>query len=289
MGTDVSQLDKEGLALEFKNSRFLEGAPASIAKSMAGMANTIGGDILVGVEDDGTLEGYRHNQDDEQKFINIGNDLCNPPIRPTFELVKKKEGDVLVVHIDRFRHLPHGVRIGSKQDDKLAYYTRVGSHTRGAQPHDIAVMFREERYFLQGLIDALKDEILYNHKSNEANCGVANKARNQFLVGDESSAEPALTNYDTNIWDSIMSRGEVNILGDEGLTGKIVVVYRELKSINSLIDRAQHSSAFAVIYCKLERGDQIERTSILSSLGGRINYLQGEFRIILDRLGLKYD
>jgi predicted HTH transcriptional regulator len=48
----------EGTTLEFK-----EGLSASFAREMVALANTLGGRILLGVRDDGTVAGIRDSND----------------------------------------------------------------------------------------------------------------------------------------------------------------------------------------------------------------------------------
>lgn len=79
----------EGTTLEFK-----EGLSSSFAREMVGLANTIGGRILVGVRDDGSLAGVQDSNVLRARIQDIARN-CDPPLRVLVEPV----GGVLVVHV----------------------------------------------------------------------------------------------------------------------------------------------------------------------------------------------
>lgn len=70
----------EGLHAEFKSS--LPKNATDIAKVMASFANTAGGTILVGVTDDGHIEGVAEPDEVMQRLANIAQASCRPPLSP---------------------------------------------------------------------------------------------------------------------------------------------------------------------------------------------------------------
>lgn len=70
--------------IEFKRQ-----APScfKMAKEMAAMANTVGGSILVGVDDDGTIAGVADPQKEKEAVIRAAQGNCDPPIDPQIRAV----------------------------------------------------------------------------------------------------------------------------------------------------------------------------------------------------------
>jgi uncharacterized membrane protein len=101
---------------------------------MSALQNAKGGLILVGVRDDGTIEGLRFQKQHEEYIMNIASENCAPPIRPYFEKVTiPNQGDVYVIRMNgRINEPFHGV----KTRDGLVYFVRVGSTIREMQPHE---------------------------------------------------------------------------------------------------------------------------------------------------------
>lgn len=79
----------EGTTLEFK-----ERVSSSFARGIVALANTIGGKILVGVDDDGRMIGVEDGNALRARIQNIARD-CDPSVRVLVEPVN----GVLVVHV----------------------------------------------------------------------------------------------------------------------------------------------------------------------------------------------
>ena len=126
----------EGELLEWKDSRILAD-PFKLARSMSALSNQKGGFILIGVKDDGAIEGLKFQKQHEELIMNIASEKCSPPIRPRFENVSIPEkGDVYVIKIMKKAQEPfHGV----KTKDGLVYFIRVGSTIREMQPHELSM------------------------------------------------------------------------------------------------------------------------------------------------------
>lgn len=104
---------------------------------MSALSNQKGGFILIGVKDDGTIEGLKFQKQHEELIMNIASEKCSPPIRPNFENVTIPEkGDVYIIKIMKKVQEPfHGV----KTKDGLVYFIRVGSTIREMQPHELSM------------------------------------------------------------------------------------------------------------------------------------------------------
>ena len=103
--------------------------PQSLAKEIASLANLEGGYILLGIENDGTVKGFIH-QDIEEWVMNICSDNINPPIIPYFEVVlweaDKKIGVITIPEDSPDK--PYKARQGSR----WLTFVRIGSTTREA-------------------------------------------------------------------------------------------------------------------------------------------------------------
>jgi hypothetical protein len=74
-------------------------SPFKMAKEMAAMANTVGGSILVGVDDDGTIAGVADPHREKDAVISAAQGHCNPPLDPQIRAVSIDGKTVLWVVI----------------------------------------------------------------------------------------------------------------------------------------------------------------------------------------------
>jgi len=88
--------NREGAHTEFKRTT---PAPFKMAKGMAAMANTIGGNILIGVDDGGTVVGIDDAQEEKELILRAGRNHCLPPIEPEIKAVSISGKTVLWVVI----------------------------------------------------------------------------------------------------------------------------------------------------------------------------------------------
>ena len=79
----------EGTTLEFKES-----LSSSFARELVALTNTIGGKILLGVRDDGTVIGVNHSNTLRARIQDIARN-CDPPVKVLADPV----GGVFAVHV----------------------------------------------------------------------------------------------------------------------------------------------------------------------------------------------
>lgn len=93
----------EGRFLEFKRT-----IPTAekIAREIAAFANTKGGTILVGVDDNGTIPGIREYFEEEFLLMKAAQDLCVPEVDIKIELVHAGPVDVMVVRVPESQTKP---------------------------------------------------------------------------------------------------------------------------------------------------------------------------------------
>jgi uncharacterized protein YuzE len=88
--------NREGVHTEFKRTA---PAPFKMAKEMAAMANTIGGNIFIGVDDGGTVVGIDDAEEEKELILRAGRNHCIPPIEPDIKAVAISGKTVLWVVI----------------------------------------------------------------------------------------------------------------------------------------------------------------------------------------------
>lgn len=95
----------ESQTIEFKKKA---NHPEKIIREVVAFANTQGGHLLIGVNDDGTLAGLKYPEDEEYVLTKAIKELCRPAVEFTVELVHVKEDiEILHYHISESKNKPH--------------------------------------------------------------------------------------------------------------------------------------------------------------------------------------
>lgn len=109
----------EGRHLEFKRR-----VPRAerIAKEVIALANTGGGRLLLGVDDDGAIVGVRDAEEEEFALKEALGTHCEPPIRFSTERVPvSRRRDVIVVSVPSSEKRPHYLSNGTEEARRTAY------------------------------------------------------------------------------------------------------------------------------------------------------------------------
>jgi predicted HTH transcriptional regulator len=102
----------EGLTLEFK---FKAKYPDKIIKEMVAFANTTGGQLIVGVNDDGSLAGLNFADEEEFVLVREIERGISPKLDYAIERIKIPSAkEVLVFHIPESNQKPHKTNIEGK-------------------------------------------------------------------------------------------------------------------------------------------------------------------------------
>jgi predicted HTH transcriptional regulator len=114
---DVKNLAQtgEGTYLEFKRT-----IPSAhkIAREIAAFANTSGGTLLIGVDDDKSLVGVEGYQEEEFLLAEAANNICEPKVHITLEIVHFGERDLLVIKVPEADNKPVFVK---EQKGRVVY------------------------------------------------------------------------------------------------------------------------------------------------------------------------
>jgi len=106
---DVSELktlisEGENFKIEFKRQF---SSVEKIAKELIAFANTKGGMILFGVDDDGTIYGVESEKSETSLIYEAAHEFCEPPIEPIVQVIELDRKDIVVAIVEESRKKPH--------------------------------------------------------------------------------------------------------------------------------------------------------------------------------------
>src|SRR5215470_482367 len=109
-----------------------------ITAEIVALANSGGGAMIFGVNDQRRLEGLDDPEQVEEQLINICRNEIKPPILPRLDKVAFDNGTrIVVLQVDE-RRAPH-------QTPDHRYFIRIGSSKREADGSEIAALFARSR------------------------------------------------------------------------------------------------------------------------------------------------
>ena len=95
----------EGLRIEFKRHF---SSPEKIAKEIIAFANTKGGTILFGVDDDGSVFGLHSEKSELSDIEHTSQFLCDPPIAVNCDVIPwSGKKDIIAVTVSPSGNKPH--------------------------------------------------------------------------------------------------------------------------------------------------------------------------------------
>jgi len=129
----------EGLTTDFKDARILSHT-ADLARIMTAFANNkficepYGGKLLIGVTNDGIIDGVIYKKEHEASIMNVARDKIIPPIIPKFDKIVIKEKTIYIITIPKTISTIHNVIIKGDQIPLI----RVGSTIRSPSQNELA-------------------------------------------------------------------------------------------------------------------------------------------------------
>ena len=103
---DVRNLIEEGEGYDVEFKRRVS-APEKIARTLIAFANTKGGYMLFGVDDDGSIVGVESEKSEADLIREAGMLYCEPPIHPRIDIVPFNGKDVIVASVEESGDKPH--------------------------------------------------------------------------------------------------------------------------------------------------------------------------------------
>ncbi|MDQ1266093.1 MAG: hypothetical protein QG635_1245 [Bacteroidota bacterium] len=150
----------ESSTLEFKRKVT---TPEKLAKEISAIANTKGGCLLVGVDDDGTIYGIDSEKYEIEQILQACEIFIDPPITPEIEMIAVKRKEVIIVYIPEGRQKPHSllideqngrkpvrrafIRVGEKSVMASSEMYRFLSELSADKPLKISIGDKERRLF----------------------------------------------------------------------------------------------------------------------------------------------
>src|SRR5690625_2327548 len=134
MNPPITQLlsTAEGKTLEFKRDL---PSPRNILKTLVAFANSAGGQLLIGVDDDRQLIGVERPLDEEERLCNLIADSISPHLVPNVEIMTHEGKSLLLVETFPSSSRPHYLK---NEGDEKGVYVRLGSSNRQASPELVA-------------------------------------------------------------------------------------------------------------------------------------------------------
>lgn len=126
----------ESTTVEFKR-KFTE--PEKIAKELTAFANTKGGHLLIGIDDDRRIVGISSEKEIMIDVERACHFYCDPPLVYDLYIIPFDRVDIAIVHILDSEHKPHFVRNPQKPDESKVYI-RQGEESVAASKEMIRIL-----------------------------------------------------------------------------------------------------------------------------------------------------
>lgn len=132
-------VEVEGKTLEFKRDL---SSPTKPLRTVVAFANSAGGRLVTGVNDEGSVSGVEDPLAEEERITSLITDRISPQLVPGIDLVTLGGATVLVVDVPLSTRRPHFMK---DQGPESGVYVRLGSSTRQADPALVAELERNAR------------------------------------------------------------------------------------------------------------------------------------------------
>ena len=135
----------EGTFLEFKRTI---SSPEKIAREVCAFANTKGGTLLIGVDDNQTLIGVDSYYEEGYQLIEALTMLCDPPLKYKIELLEMGEREIVIVKVEEAEHKPVYVKHKGRSDvyirekDKSVRASKERAALLRSQNRDTGITFQ---------------------------------------------------------------------------------------------------------------------------------------------------
>lgn len=93
----------ESMFLEFKRK---VSSPEKIAREMCAFANSQGGILLIGVDDDGTITGVNNHYEESYLLEIAANKLCKPAISYKVDIIAYQHTEVMLIRVAQSENKP---------------------------------------------------------------------------------------------------------------------------------------------------------------------------------------
>ncbi|MEO8211246.1 MAG: ATP-binding protein [bacterium] len=135
---ELNELIEEGEndKVEFKR-KF--SSPEKIAKEMIAFANSKGGKILFGVDDDKTIIGVESEKGELELIQTAAKFYCEPEVEFDTDIMLLKRKDIVVVNIEESMNKPHRL-ITDDSGDEIKVYIRLNDKSILASKETVKIL-----------------------------------------------------------------------------------------------------------------------------------------------------
>lgn len=126
----------EGKTLEFKRDL---SSPKPMLKTLVAFANTAGGRLVIGVDDDKQVVGVEDPLEEEERLCNLIADSIAPRLVPNIEMITVEGKTLLIAEVFLSGSRPHFLRA---EGPEVGVYVRLGSTNRQADRELVAELRR---------------------------------------------------------------------------------------------------------------------------------------------------
>ena len=110
-----------------------------IAKEMIAFANSKGGKILFGIDDDKTIRGVESEKGELELISTAAGFYCEPEVEFTTEIMLLKNKDIVIVNIEESKTKPHRL-ISEDGSDESKVYIRLNDKSILASKETIKIL-----------------------------------------------------------------------------------------------------------------------------------------------------
>lgn len=154
-------LQGEGTTLDFKKTVTNH---EKIARSIVAFANHKGGQLLIGVADDGTIKGVKSEDEERYMLLKSAQQFCRPAIDLTFEEVYIEDKLVLVVNIGASETKPH---YALDENKKWWVYFRIQDKSLLASKILVDVIKKSTEHQSHPIPNGKEENVLFDYLGQE--------------------------------------------------------------------------------------------------------------------------
>lgn len=154
-------LQGEGTTLDFKKTI---NNHEKIARSLVAFANHKGGQLLIGVADDGTIKGVKSEDEEKYMLLKSAQQYCRPAIDLSFEEIYVEDKLVLVVNISSSETKPH---YALDENKKWWVYFRIQDKSLLASKILVDVIKKSIEIYTPQIPHEKEEKILFDYLTQE--------------------------------------------------------------------------------------------------------------------------
>lgn len=166
---ELIRLINEGESSKLEFKRKINSAQ-KLAKELSALANTKGGYLIIGVDDNGTIYGIQS----EKTEIDVIEKACMfhvyPEIDPEIEIINIFDKDLVVVSIEESHNKPHKIQVvdNGSQESFYRAYIRIGEKCVAASDEMTRLMTSNDEPLKLSIGDKEKRLFSYLEKKERA-------------------------------------------------------------------------------------------------------------------------